>query len=230
MQPISLLNQRIQNSFKEKSQLIQNNLEEAVIRVPIGVGVSVVGSGTLDTPVGGRGGKTWVDSNALGLSLALAQEVSRSSSVSVGVWVAISIGISIVGRGTLDTPVGGRGGKTGMNGNALGLSLSLVELMDAIGSSWGGNRLVAGTKRPVGIDVWAVDVGSSSNRWLSFTLSNQMSPIAIGWVSIGVAISIGWVAIGVGWVVVTIGNRGLWFSSSGGSKSKDGDLENGCWV
>ena len=63
-----------------------------------------------------------------------------------------------------------------MDSNALGLSLSLtlVELADAIGSSGSSNGLVAGSKGPVGIVVWVVSIGSSSigeNRWFSLSLT-----------------------------------------------------------
>ena len=51
-----------------------------------------------------------------------------------------------------------------MDSNALGLglSLTLVELADAIGSSGSSYRLVAGSKGPVGIVVWAVSISSSA--------------------------------------------------------------------
>ena len=74
-------------------------------------------------------------------------------------------------------------------------SLTLVDLVDTVSSSWGGNTLVAAGYWSISIGVWAVGIRSSnirsnsigSNRWLSLsiTLSNVVSSITIGpWVTI----------------------------------------------
>ena len=68
-----------------------------------------------------------------------------------------------------------------MNSNTLGLSLTLVKLVDVVGSIGGGNMLVAAGNWGIGIVVWVVGIRSSNigssgvgeDRWLSlsFTLS-----------------------------------------------------------
>ena len=63
-----------------------------------------------------------------------------------------------------------------MNSNSLGLSLTLVELVEVEGSIGGGNMLVAAGNWGIGIVVWVVGIRSSNvgeDRWLSlsFTLS-----------------------------------------------------------
>ena len=95
-------------------------------------------------------------------------------------------------------------------------SLTLVNLVDTVSSSWGGNVLIAAGYWSISIGVWAVGIRSSNigssnvggNRWLSlsFTLSDVVSSITIGsWVTITiciVAITKGIVAIVV--VAITI--------------------------
>ena len=82
--------------------------------------------------------------------------------------------------------------------------MTLVDLVDIISGSWGGNMLVAAGSWSISIGVWAVNIwavgirssniGSSnvgSNRWLSlsFTLSKVVSSITVGpWVSITISI------------------------------------------
>ena len=96
-----------------------------------------------------------IDQNNLEVTVAVVAE---------GVGVAVSVGVAVVSGSSLDASVGGRGGETGVDSNALGLglSLTLVELADAIGSSGSSYRLVAGSIGPVGIVVWAVSISSSA--------------------------------------------------------------------
>ena len=85
-------------------------------------------------------------------------------------------------------------------------SLTLVNLVDAVSCSWGGNALIAAGYWSISIGVWAVGIRSGnigSNRWLSisFTLSNVVSSITIG---SGVTITIGIVAITKGIVAIVV--------------------------
>jgi len=68
-----------------------------------------------------------------------------------------------------------------VNSNSLRFSLTLVKLVDVVGSIGGGNMLVAAGNWGIGVVVWVVGIRSSNigssnigkNRWLSlsFTLS-----------------------------------------------------------
>ena len=82
--------------------------------------------------------------------------------------------------------------------------MTLVDLVNTISGSWGGNVLVAAGNWSISIGVWAVDIGAvgirssnigsgdvGNNGWLSlsFTLSNVVSSISIGsWVTITIGI------------------------------------------
>jgi hypothetical protein len=129
-----------------------------------------------------------------------------------------------------------------VNSNSLGLSLTLVELVNAIGSNWGGDLLVAAGSWGIGIVVGVVGIGSSNigsgsireNRWLSlsFTLSQVVSSITVGpRVAISVVVEaisiVAIVVIAIGWVAIAIGSLGLSFRFSCNScgKAEKGNLK-----
>ena len=90
-------------------------------------------------------------------------------------------------------------------------SLTLVNLVDAVSCSWGGNALIAAGYWSISIGVWAVgirsgnigrsNIGSNRRLSISFTLSNVVSSITIG---SGVTITIGIVAITKGIVAIVV--------------------------
>lgn len=108
--------------------------------------------------------------------------------------------------------------------------LTLVDLVDTISGSWGGNVLVAAGYWSISIGVWAVGIRSSnigSNRWLSFTLSNVVSSITIGpgiTITIGI-VTIVIVSIAIARVAIKDRSISFWLSSNSSSKAKEGNLK-----
>ena len=133
----------------------------------------------------------------------------------------------------------------------MGLSLTLVKLVEVKGSIGGGNMLVAAGNWSIGIVVWVVGIRSSNigkDRWLSFcfTLSkgvSSSSTIAIGRSILGsmvaiticivaiVVVGICWVAIvavGICWVAIVVAVQlcvSISISTDSSSKEKQGNLK-----
>ncbi len=119
-----------------------------------------------------------------------------------------------------------------MNSNSLRFSLTLVKLVDVVGSIGGGNMLVAAGNWGIGIVVWVVcvrssNIGSSNigeDRCISLSLTlvelvDIVDSIGGGYMLVAAA---NW-GIGIGWVAIVVAIE-LSIRSSG-SKAKEGNLK-----
>ena len=133
-----------------------------------------------------------------------------------------------------------------MNSYSLRLSLTLVKLVEVVGSIGNVHLLVAAGSWSIGIVVWVVGIGSSTigkDRWLSlsFTLSKGVSSsctITVGrsirrsMVAITVCI-IAIVVVGICWVAIVVPIQlsvsiSISISSDSSSKAKEGNLKKKC--
>jgi hypothetical protein len=223
---------------------------QAVVSIVVVVVVSiwVESWGTLGASVGWGETKAWVSSNALGLSisLSLAQVVGSISAIG-GVSITISIDrwVSIKSWGSLWASEGGWGSESRVDSNTLGLSLTLVELVECVVWNRGGHMLVAASSWAIGKNVWVIGIWSS-NIWscdigedtlgLSLTLVKLVDSIvwnrgghmlvaASSWaIGIGrVTITITIVVVGICWVAISKCYLSISFrlSSDCGGKAKE---------